>query len=236
MATHTGSSPQPTSVLIRAFISLAVTLVVMAVMLFLPAGTLDWPRAWWFLAIFAVAIVGAVLYVWRANPELFVVRRRFQEGSKGWDVVVSSIAIVLLFLIIPVAGLDAGRFRWSQVPDWLVWIGYLFFFAGFALTLWAQAVNRHFELAVRIQTDRGHKVIDTGPYAIIRHPGYIGAVLLGTGIALALGSLWALVPVVLVKLVLLYRTAREDATLQAELTGYADYARRVRYRWMPGLW
>jgi protein-S-isoprenylcysteine O-methyltransferase Ste14 len=236
MATHTGSSPQPTSVLIRAFISLAVALAIMILLLFGPAGTLDWPRAWWFLAIFAVAMVGAVLYVWRANPELFVVRRRFQEGSKGWDVVVSSIAIVLLFLIIPVAGLDAGRFRWSQVPDWLVWIGYLFFFIGFALTLWAQAVNRHFELAVRIQTDRGHKVIDTGPYAIIRHPGYIGAVLLGTGIAMALGSLWALVPVVLVKLVLLYRTAREDATLQAELTGYADYARRVRYRWMPGVW
>ena len=110
------------------------------------------------------------------------------------------------------------------------------FAASYALTTWAQAVNRHFEPTVRIQTERGHRVIDSGPYAVVRHPGYVGAVVMSVGVALALGSLWALVPAALVAVLLIGRTLAEEATLKAELPGYAEYTGRVRYRWTPGVW
>jgi protein-S-isoprenylcysteine O-methyltransferase Ste14 len=97
-------------------------------------------------------------------------------------------------------------------------------------------VNRHFEPTVRIQTDRGHTVIDTGPYALVRHPGYVAASLLVLGMPLSLGSYWASIPAILSYLLLVVRTALEDRTLQDELPGYKEYARRVRYRLLPGVW
>jgi protein-S-isoprenylcysteine O-methyltransferase Ste14 len=119
---------------------------------------------------------------------------------------------------------------------WFVGAGYLLLTIGMSITIWAQAVNRFFEPGVRIQTERGHHVVDKGPYALIRHPGYVAACLLFAGTALALGSWWALVPVAGAVLLLLLRTAWEDRTLKVELPGYADYAQRVRFRWLPGLW
>ncbi len=219
----------------RTAASLAMSILATALLLFVPAGTLSWARGWWFLAVLTITLVGAVLYMWRANPELFEARRRFQPGSKRWDIVLSSFAIVALVSILPLAALDE-RFGWWPMPDWVVWLGYVLFIAGFALTLWAQAVNRHFELAVRVQTDRGHRVIDTGPYARVRHPGYIGAILLAAGTALALGSAVSLVLVVLLIGLLAYRSVREETTLRDELEGYAGYMQRVKYRWIPGVW
>jgi protein-S-isoprenylcysteine O-methyltransferase Ste14 len=130
----------------------------------------------------------------------------------------------------------AASFGWSQLPDWIVILGYVLFIAGFAVQTWAQAVNRYFEPGIRIQEDRGQTVIDTGPYAAVRHPGYISAVPFSLGIALVLGSGLALVPVAIVFAALVARTLLEDRTLRAELPGYADYTRRVRYRWVPGIW
>ena len=107
---------------------------------------------------------------------------------------------------------------------------------GFGLSVWAEAVNKFFEPTVRIQTDRGHKVIDNGPYAIVRHPEYASACLLFAGVALCLGSLWALIPGGISSLLIILRTHWEDQTLQAELTGYKQYAERVHYRLIPGVW
>jgi protein-S-isoprenylcysteine O-methyltransferase Ste14 len=101
---------------------------------------------------------------------------------------------------------------------------------------WAEAVNKFFEVTVRIQTERGQKVIDTGPYAIVRHPGYVGGILFCVGTALCLGSVWALVPASLASAILILRTQWEDQTLQAELSGYKEYTQRVRYRLIPGVW
>jgi protein-S-isoprenylcysteine O-methyltransferase Ste14 len=204
--------------------------------MFIPAGTFDWPRGWWFLAVFLVLTAAAMLYLWRVNPEIFAARRRFQPGSKRWDVVVATLSILTMGAILPVAALDDARFHWSSMPGWVVAIGYLLFVASYAWIAWAQAVNRHFEPTVRIQTDRGHTVIDTGPYAIVRHPGYVGALGFATGMALALGSWWALLPAALAIALLIGRTLAEEATLAAELPGYADYMQRVRWRWVPGLW
>ncbi|CAN7158123.1 isoprenylcysteine carboxylmethyltransferase family protein [Devosia sp. LjRoot16] len=219
----------------RALGSLAVTLLVMAVLLFLPAGTLEWPRAWWYLAIFVAAILVAIVYIWRVDPELFAIRRKPQAGGKSWDLAFVAVTLTSMAAILPVAGLDY-RFGWSQLPDGVVWLGYVIFAAGFCLTAWAQGVNRHFELTVRIQTDRGHKVIDAGPYATIRHPGYIGGVALGIGTALALASLVAVIPAAICAVALALRTLAEEATLSEELEGYSGYMQRVRFRWIPGVW
>ena len=221
--------------LYRSLGSLAVTLLVMAVLLFGAAGTFDWVEAWGYLALFVVVIAVAIAYLWRVDPELFSVRQRPQAGSKSWDLIYVVVTVTCFAAILPVAGLDF-RFGWLQLSAPLIWLGYLLFIAGFWLTSWAQGVNRHFEVTVRIQTDRGHKVIDTGPYAVIRHPGYAGGLALGLGTALALGSLAAVIPVLICLLALALRTLAEEATLAAELPGYTEYMQKVRFRWVPGLW
>jgi protein-S-isoprenylcysteine O-methyltransferase Ste14 len=158
-------------------------------------------------------------------------------GAKSWD-----IPFVVLFfacyLAMPiVAGLDVGRFHWTGPMPWGAYCaGYLGYAAGSAIFLWAMRVNRFFSSVVRIQTERGHHVIDTGPYALVRHPGYVGAILFVPGMALILGSLWALVPAGVMLAGLIARTKLEDSTLQNELPGYKEYSARVRYRILPGIW
>lgn len=207
-----------------------------AAMLFLPAGTFAWRLGWLFLVVFLALTLAASLILWRLNPEIFDARRRIQPGTKSWDQLVAS-AVIVLFAVVPiVAAFHTVRYGGTVLPGWAIVLGYLLVVVGFATMAWAQAVNRFFEPGVRIQSERGHHVIDTGPYAHVRHPGYVSAFALLAGIALALGSSWALVPAALACAVLVLRTHWEDRTLQAELPGYADYARRVRYRLMPGVW
>ena len=126
-------------------------------------------------------------------------------------------------MIVPLAALDDGRFHWSHVPWWVCLLGYVLLVAGLVGLTWAESVNRFFEPTVRIQTDRGHMVIDTGPYALVRHPGYVAAFLLCLGMPLSMGSFWALIPAVVSCLLLVLRTAWEDQTLRDELSGYEDY-------------
>jgi protein-S-isoprenylcysteine O-methyltransferase Ste14 len=144
--------------------------------------------------------------------------------------------IVLFVAMFPIAGLDDGRFHWSSVPLWLTAAGYLLFLLGMVGNVWVMSVNKFAEPGVRIQTERGQTVVDTGPYAIVRHPLYTTAFFLCGGMPLALGSFWALVPAAIAVLVLIVRTALEDRMLQNELDGYKEYARCVRYRLIPGVW
>lgn len=223
--------------LARAFLSLLVTLIVMGVLLFGVAGTWNWPLGWGFVVFFVVAILISVAVLWRLNPAIFVARARpTGQGTKGWDRVIIPILLIAYAAILPVAALDGGRFHVSLVPAWLVAVGYLLLAAGFAGVAWAEVVNSFFEVSVRIQSDRGQQVITTGPYAYIRHPGYIAGSLLAIGCALALGSFWALLPAAIVVVTMLVRTNLEDATLQRELPGYAEFAARTRYKWIPGVW
>jgi protein-S-isoprenylcysteine O-methyltransferase Ste14 len=177
----------------------------------------------------------ASAYLWRTNPEIFVARSKFHHGTKRWDKVVLFILFPSFMAIFPLAGLD-WRFQWTCVPPWLVGVGYVLLILGMGLSIWPMKVNKFAEPSVRIQTDRGHTVIDTGPYAIVRHPMYFSAFFVFFGSALALGSFWALIPATVANVVLVVRTALEDRTLQNELPGYREYARRVRYRLMPGVW
>lgn len=219
----------------KSMISLVVTVVIVAALLFGTAGTLNWSRGWWFMAAFIVAMLVSVGILWRTNPEIFVARSRVQAGTKWWDYIFLVLIVGGLAALLPVAGLDY-RFAWLQAPDWLVVTGYPLFVLSFAGQIWPQATNRHFEPGVRIQTDRQHTVIDTGPYALVRHPGYVSGALLAISVALVLGSLVALLPAAIVIAALVMRTIIEDRTLQQELPGYADYVLRVRYRWVPGVW
>jgi protein-S-isoprenylcysteine O-methyltransferase Ste14 len=227
----------PRNVLIQSFVSLAVTWLMMGAALFLSAGTVQWLHGWLFLAVFLFFTLVAMAWLWRVNPDIFVARSRLTgQGTKSWDRVMVSLLLASFVATLIVAGLDDGRFHWAPAPPWAVFVGYVLLLAGFFGTGWAQAVNRHFEPSVRIQSDRDHHVITTGPYARVRHPGYIFGSILTFGLPLALGSLWALLPALLVVAVFVIRTGLEDATLQRELPGYAAYAMRVPYKWIPGVW
>ncbi|MGB2806319.1 MAG: isoprenylcysteine carboxylmethyltransferase family protein, partial [Sedimentisphaerales bacterium] len=140
------------------------------------------------------------------------------------------------FYILPVVtGLDI-RFQWSYLGFYSTIAGVVLFLVGSVIINWAMIVNTHFEATVRIQNDRDHKVITTGPYKIVRHPGYVGAILWAVATPLIIGSIVGLIPAGIAGLVLIIRTWLEDKTLHSELNGYVEYAGRVKYRLFPGIW
>jgi protein-S-isoprenylcysteine O-methyltransferase Ste14 len=223
-----------TSALRRADLSLGCFLLFLAVAMFLPAG-IGWTEGWVFLLVFLLQMAMASLYLWRKNPDIFVARSKIHAGTKGWDKVVLVFLLLSFLAIYPLAGLDS-RYHWSSVPPWLIVLGYVLLSLGMIGSVWAYRVNKFAEPGVRIQTERGHKVIDTGPYAIVRHPIYVAGFLIVAGTPLALGSLWALIPVAVASPTLIVRTAFEDRLLQDELGGYKEYASRVRYKLVPWVW
>jgi protein-S-isoprenylcysteine O-methyltransferase Ste14 len=220
----------------RLVVSLLALPAYFALFMFLPAGTWAWAKGWLFIGAFVGTVAVAALYLWRVNPEVWVARTRSHEGTKRWDKILLGFFFPAVYAIVPVAALDDGRFQWLPVPWWVCGVGYALFLAGMGVVTWAEAVNKFFEVTVRIQTDRGQKVIDSGPYALVRHPGYVAGVLFCVGTALCLGSLWALVPAGVASALLILRTRWEDQTLQAELAGYKEYTQRVRSKLIPGVW
>jgi protein-S-isoprenylcysteine O-methyltransferase Ste14 len=206
------------------------------VLVFPPAGTWRWTPGWIFVAFLIVGYGMSALVLLKVNPAIYRARSRFQPGTRRWDLILLALMLPAMVAEIPLATLDAGRMGWSHVPDAVVALGYVLLAAGIAFGTWPQAVNRFFEPGVRLQREREQTVITTGPYALVRHPGYLAALLTFAGIPLALASWWALLPAALAGAVLILRTRWEDALLQAELQGYADYATRTRYRLVPGLW
>ena len=210
--------------------------VFLALFMFLPAGTWAWPKGRLFILILLVVISAVFLVLQRVNPEVIVARSRFHKGTKRWDKFLLCLYFPAMLAVLTVAALDDSRFHWFPVPWWVCGIGYALLFAGIGVVTWAEGVNKFFEVTVRIQTERGHSVIDTGPYAIARHPGYVGGILHAIGMALSLGSLWALIPAGFASMVLIVRTQWEDQMLQEELNGYKEYAMRVRYKLIPGVW
>ncbi|MCZ3374931.1 methyltransferase family protein [Rhizobium sp. AG207R] len=231
----TVTDPEPMSR--KKAISYAIGLpLALLVLIFLPAGRLDWWPGWAFI-IFLVVVYGIVLLIMRrVNPVIFRARSRFQAGTKGWDLILVSLILLGMIAEIPLGALDAGRMGWSAMPSSIMILGYILLAAGIALGTWAQAVNRFFEPGVRLQRERGQHVISDGPYAYVRHPGYVSAILVFAGLALALGSWWALIPAGWASAVLILRTSWEDALLHNELEDYADYSKRVRFRLLPGIW
>ena len=171
----------------------------------------------------------------RWNPELIWRRARLARGTKTWDIVWSVLNIPVWIALIVVAVQEAGS-GVPSVPEATWLLGLAVFVSSWALVTWAMVVNPFFEKTVRIQTDHGHHVVDTGPYAYLRHPGYVGFGGWVLSTPLMLASAWVLVPALLAIVGLVIRAALEDRTLRAELPGYAEYAARVRSRLIPGVW
>ena len=228
--------PEPTDRR-RLVLSVGSSLLIFVLCLFLPAGTWTWFRGWLFFSVAVAASILISVYLRRVNPDVIAARVNRHDGTKRWDLLLGAIFGLPTMLAIPiVAALDDGRFHWFHLQWWGCVLRYALLMIGMLDLTWAELVNKFFEPTVRIQTDRGHTVIDSGPYAIVRHPGYVSGFLVFIGMPLSLGSLWALIPAVLACLLLVVRTIWEDRTLQDELTGYREYAQRVRHRLIPGVW
>jgi len=215
----------------------AMAIIIPTGLLFAAAGTVNWAMGWVWAAVVVVTGIGSRLIVWRVNPDLLAERGQYDqgEGVKSWDRALVLIAGMIVLASWVVAGLD-HRLGWSVVPGWLAVAALVVMTLGFVLGSWALIANRFFSAFVRIQFDRAHEVVSSGPYRFIRHPGYSGIVLGYLMTALVLGSWWALIPAGLAGALFAVRTVLEERTLQDELPGYAEYARRVRYRWVPGVW
>jgi protein-S-isoprenylcysteine O-methyltransferase Ste14 len=216
-------------------LAIAAMVLVFGVLVFVPAGRLDWTLGWVYLGIVVVTVVINLACLWRWNPELIERRMRLGEGTKAWDKVWAVLYAPVMIAVYVVAGLEA-RDGVSSLPGAAWLLGLAIFVPGSAMLIWSMVVNRFFEKTVRIQTDRGHRVIDTGPYAHVRHPGYMGFLGWILATPLLLASAWAFVPALLSVVGVVIRTVLEDRTLHAELPGYPEYAARVRFRMVPGVW
>jgi len=169
------------------------------------------------------------------DPELVAERGKKKEGVKKFDKIITTINIIPVIAIIVLSGLEC-RFGWSEnLPLYYYIAGTILMILGNALFTWAMAANKYFSTSVRIQSDRDHKVAEGGPYAWVRHPGYTGYVLFTFATPMILGSLWALIPAGVTFVLFIIRTILEDITLQNELEGYKEYAERVKYRLIPGI-
>jgi protein-S-isoprenylcysteine O-methyltransferase Ste14 len=221
----------------QLMLGLLKALLLVALPLFLAAGTLAWPAAWIFVALFMAGTVALSLWLQRHDPALLAERLKgvYQEGQPRWDKGLITGAVCLWPAWLVIIGLD-HRFGWSEVPLPIVPLGYAAYLVGNALLFLVFRANTFLAPVVRLQGERHHRLVSSGPYAIVRHPMYSGALLLFFAVPLMLGSGWGLVAALPLSAVLVVRTMLEDATLARALEGYDEYRRRVRWRLVPGIW
>jgi len=219
--------------MLRRGVQLSIFFGLIAVLLFVSAGTLKWPFAWVYIGLSVIlVIINAIVF----PPELIAERGRKKEDAEKWDQKLSRFMQIPWLAIFIVAGLD-HRFGWTtEMPLCVPLAGVALFVLGNALDTWAMSSNRFFSTAVRIQYERGHTVCDSGPYRYVRHPGYLGMILYHLSGPLIFTSLWTFIPVVLTVALFVVRTALEDRTLKEKLEGYREYAEKVRWRLVMGVW
>lgn len=204
---------------------------------FVCAGRFGWVRGWICVATQVLCLVAAHSVARRRNPALAEARTQWRRtDTKPFDRILLGLYLPLTFVQPSVAGLDAVRFGWSSMPFWTVYPGVLLFMASVAVVGLVMAENPHAEPTVRIQTDRAHRVVRTGPYRLVRHPMYAAAIFMYPATALMLGSMWSLAIAGVIAILLVVRTSLEDKTLIRELPGYEEFTRETRYRLVPGMW
>jgi protein-S-isoprenylcysteine O-methyltransferase Ste14 len=221
----------------RWAIQMIVSLFLFGFLLFFLAGTLNWIAGWVYLGMNAITQLLSASVLIPRQAGMLADRSGTHTGTKHWDrVLAPAITIFGTLAIIATAALDA-RFGWSQPsPPGLWGFSVVLAFASQMFVLWAMASNSFFATTVRIQADRGHTVTSSGPYQFMRHPGYAGSLVYTLLVPLVLRSWWTFIPALLTIVLIVIRTRLEDQTLQAELPGHKEYAVRVRYRLIPGVW
>ena len=222
--------------IVRSISWAVIVFLCFSALLFVSAGTIGWVDGWVYLITFFFCICFNFVILIKYNPEVIEERSRLPKNTKRWDLILMTAGSIFIIAPLVVSGLDY-RYSWSNLNSRLwMYIGIFMLIAGDFIILWAMAVNRWFSKVVAIQTERGHKVITTGPYQYVRHPGYVGWGLMWLGTPLILDSLWAFLPTAITIIIILVRTIWEDDTLKAELPGYTEYASNVKYRLIPGIW
>lgn len=227
------------AVSVRQWIRLVVAYLLIPLVLLICGSDLGWWQAWLYTLLILAAGIGGRMWAEQRHPGITAERQNRESfhKAKAWDKVLAPLmAVSISYPMVAVAGLD-HRYNWSpDFPLWLNVIGFTLIALGYAFAAWAVVENRFFYSVVCIQTDRGHRVCDSGPYRFVRHPGYAGNILPLFGIVLALGTVWTLIPAAIASVIAVIRTVLEDQVLQEELPGYRDYAQRVRYRLIPGIY
>jgi len=221
---------------IKRFIQIILLILIMDGILFLIAGRLDWIGAWVLSFLYFVFVLVFVVWTMRNDPGLMEERGKRAENVKPWDKVIMTIYTIMLVGMLVIAALDAGRFRWSEMPLVVQALGVIGLIPLGLLLWWVTITNSYLSSYARIQQDRGQRVVTTGPYQYVRHPMYAAVIPFIICVALILGSWWALIPGGVIGVLFIIRTALEDQMLQDELPGYKEYAQRVRYRLVPGVW
>jgi protein-S-isoprenylcysteine O-methyltransferase Ste14 len=217
-------------------IQVIFSILFMLALIFVPAGTWNWPEAWIFLIFYTVVGTAAVVWLKTKTPDLLKERQTKKKDSKTWDKIFMRAYTVMLIFLMIIPGLDAVRYGWSRVPPALKVAAFIGYLPALIMAFWALIENRFASDVVRIQKERGHSVCTTGPYRYVRHPMYVGAILIFLFFPVSLGSYFGLVPAIIIIVLFFIRTALEDKTLLEELPGYREYAQKVRYRLIPGIW
>jgi protein-S-isoprenylcysteine O-methyltransferase Ste14 len=222
----------------RLLVAQSVALfLVLSLALFPAAGTLAWPVGWLYLGLFFGFYLGVNAWLYRRNPGLLEERSRLSRADqKGWDKVLFPVLLTLVFAWLVFISVDAVRFHWSPEPVWLQLVGTVVLLCSFYLFFLTFRENSYLSTVVRVQTERGHCVISTGPYHYVRHPMYAGFLLFMTGTPLSLGSWYGALLGLAFMLALARRAVLEERTLQAALPAYADYMAQVQYRLVPYVW
>jgi len=215
-----------------------IWLAILMAALFVPAGTLAWPAAWVYFVEFCGASFLMTRWMAKHNPALLAERMKplVQRDQKTWDKVLMSAFMALWFGWCILMALDAERFGWSHMPLWLQVVGAIAIPIGMYIVFLTLRANTFAAPVVKIQAERGHQVVTTGPYGIVRHPMYAGALILIVAMPLLLGSWWGIAAAPILIMLFGVRAVMEERTLMRELAGYAGYAARVRHRLIPGIW
>ncbi len=221
---------------VRGVVRLVAVCAFISIPLFWGAGTLDWQRGWAFLALLALTFAVNLTLLLNKNPTLVRERWKRRKDTKRFDKTFGWAYLVVVVAFFVLAGMDAVRFRWTSMQSSLLYVGVAMHVLGMIPVLGALLTNPHLETTVRIQTDRGHRVVSEGPYRYVRHPMYVGISLAFWGWSLVLGSWVAFGVACVVVVLLVIRTALEDRTLRNELSGYTEYCEKTRYRLIPGAW
>jgi protein-S-isoprenylcysteine O-methyltransferase Ste14 len=220
----------------KRLVQIGFLVLIQAIILFASAWKWNWWNAWAYMGEYLLFLVFNLFVLLPYHKDLVEERSQIGEGAKGWDKVIGAIGAFGGLFILILAGLDE-RFGWAgSIPLWVQIAAFVLLGLSYPLFTWAMVSNKFFSTIVRIQKDRGHTVQTGGPYRFVRHPGYASMTLSYLFLPIALGSLWACIPMLLLVANLFLRTALEDRTLLNELDGYKEYATSVRYRLIPGVW